>query len=76
MDKPRTITLERGWAILLKDLGIDPSDVLRRARLPLTLWADVPAQVTIPEYFRLVEAVGEEGTTPDFAIQVATSFNG
>lgn len=73
MEEGKSITLERGWAILLKDLGIEPQNVLRRARLPIDLLARSPARVTISDYFRLVEALGEEGNAPDFAIRVATA---
>lgn len=37
MVKVSNITLDRGWAIMLEDLGIDGSNVVRRAELPFDL---------------------------------------
>jgi len=73
MDERKCVTLERGWGLLLRDLGIEPQNVLRRARLPVDLLSQPAVRVTIPEYFRLVEALGVEGSAPDFAIRVATA---
>ena len=73
MDERKSITLERGWAILLKDLGIVPQNVLRRAGLPIDLLNQDSGRISIPDYFRLVEALGVEGDAPDFPIRVATA---
>ncbi|RMG93990.1 MAG: AraC family transcriptional regulator, partial [Candidatus Dadabacteria bacterium] len=39
MPRPHRWTLGPGWRVLLTDAGIDPVNVLRRARLPEDLWA-------------------------------------
>jgi hypothetical protein len=47
------MTLERGWAIVLRDFSVDPQNVLRRAWLPVDLLGQDPARVTVAEYFAL-----------------------
>lgn len=59
MDDARDITLDRGSLITLRDLGIDPHDVLLRAGLPLEILHQETSRLTVGEYFALLEA-GEE----------------
>jgi hypothetical protein len=35
MSDASDITLDRDWLIMLRDVGINPEDILRRAGLPL-----------------------------------------
>ena len=39
MTSPNSFAINPGWRILLRDLGIDPGNVLRRAVLPGDLFA-------------------------------------
>lgn len=70
MSDARTVTLERGWAVVLRDLSVEPQNVLRRARLPVDLLAQDPGHVTVPEYFALFEALDAEVGNPTFAIRL------
>lgn len=64
MGEQRNITMDRGWNILLKDLQIDASNVVRRAGLsPGILTAEI-SHLTVDEYFRLIEAVDREADDP------------
>lgn len=51
------ITLDRGWLIVLRDLGLDPEDVLRHARLPLVMLNQEISRITVADYFRMMGAV-------------------
>ena len=59
MDDKRDITLDRGWLITLRDLDIDPHDVLLRAGLPLDILHQETSRVTVDDFFALLEA-GED----------------
>ncbi len=52
--------LSGNWQIILRDLGLRPGDVLRRAGLPTDLFARERASVSAEEYFRLWRAMEEE----------------
>lgn len=62
--------LEPGWRPLLKDLGINVRNVLRRAELPGDLFARSEPRLSTDEYFRLWEAMQAESGDPEFPIRV------
>ena len=70
MTDKKTVTLDRGWGILLKDVGIDPGNVLRRAELPLDLLAQEQGRVSPSEYFRLWDALEAEADDPTLPIRL------
>jgi hypothetical protein len=51
------VSLDRGWGIVLRDVGIQPENVLRRAQLPRDLLTQQQARVRLEEYFRLWNAL-------------------
>jgi AraC-like DNA-binding protein len=62
--------LEPGIRALLHDLGISPARVLRRAGLPSDLFARRPIELSIPEYYRLWEALDAERGERDLAVEI------
>jgi AraC-like DNA-binding protein len=70
MTEPRDITLDRGWIIMLRDLGLDPLDALRRAVLPLDLIGKESARLTVHEYFRLLDATEQLAQDPLLALHI------
>lgn len=63
MDDARDITLDRGWLIMLRDVGISAEDALRRTGLPMAILHQETSRLTVAEYFALAEAV--DGLTGD-----------
>ncbi len=66
--------VDTGWQVLLKDLGVAPQDLLRQANLPLDLFCQPDAALTVAQYFdfwRGLETLlsGE----PAFPLRVAQS---
>lgn len=63
MKQVKTFPVEVGWRILLKDLGVKPADVMRRAGLPEDLLARPQAGLSTADYFcfwrSLESAVGD-----------------
>ena len=70
MSDKRDVTLDRGWGILLKDLGIEAENVLRRAGLPRDLMGREQAKLTVEEYFGLWEALDAEADDPILPIRL------
>ncbi len=70
MPDPPGYPLEAGWRPLLKDLGVRPQDLLRRAELPEGLFSRLPAMLTADEWFRLWTALEAEVGTATFPLDV------
>jgi len=66
--------LDVGWRLLLRDLGIEPGDVLARAGLPGDLLSREDAALTADAYFRLWEAAAEE-YGPGFELRLGRSIS-
>lgn len=70
MTRNSTFLMNIGWRTLLKDLGLQPPDVLRRAALPEDLLSRTAEGITTEEYFRFWRAM-EEGTgDPLFPLKI------
>lgn len=62
--------LDVGWQVLLKDLSIQASHVLRRARLPEDLFLREKQELTTEQYFRFWNALETEAGNAQFPIQI------
>ena len=71
MTRLKDFPLEAAWPLLLKDLGVRPADVLRRAALPEDLFSRSGVSLASAEYFRLWQAVADEVDDPAFPIHAA-----
>ena len=60
---------------MLKDAGLAPPDVLRRARLPEDLFAREHASLRTEEYFRLWDSMAQEANDPAFGLRVASKMS-
>ena len=60
MAEKNAVPLDRGWLILMTDLGIRPEDVLRRGELPADLFARENARIEVEAYFRLWQGLEAE----------------
>ena len=70
MSKPAGYPLEAGWRPLLKDLGVRPANLFRRAELPEGLLSRLPTTLTADEWFRLWTALEIEVGTPTFPLDL------
>ena len=63
MEQVKTFPVEAGWRTLLKDLGVKPADVMRRAGLPEDLLTHAKVGLSTADYFSfwrsLEAAVGD-----------------
>lgn len=57
-----------GWRLLMQDAGLATAPVLRRAGLPLDLFARDQVRLTSPDFFKLWVAIEEEARWLDAAL--------
>lgn len=69
MNETQNITLDRGWLVTLRDLGIDPEDVLLRAQLPLEVLHRETSRLSIAEFFGLIDAADRVADDPLLALR-------
>ncbi len=53
-----------GWMVILKDLGLEPSEFLQQAKLPGDLFSQKAASLDIEEYFRYWHALEDVINSP------------
>lgn len=66
----QTFPLDVGWQTILKDMGLRPEFVLRRAGLPEDLLSRTGQSLSTTEYFRFWTALEAEAATPLFPLQL------
>lgn len=60
MTSTKPVAVDRGWLLIIRDLGVQPGDVLRRAQLPEGLLTQESNWLSTEEYFRLWGALEQE----------------
>ncbi len=71
MENTRDITLDRGWLVTLQDLGINATDVLLRAGLPLEVAHRESSRLTVTEFFALLNAAEHVADDPLLPLRFA-----
>ncbi len=64
MSQEKLFSVNPAWRVLLSDLGIRPTDILRRAGLPDDLLNREQAAMTTDEYFRFWQGLEVEADDP------------
>jgi AraC-like DNA-binding protein len=57
MKQATRFTVQSGWKLLFRDMGLNPAHVLALARLPADLFAQPGATLSAPQYFQLWSAL-------------------
>ncbi|WP_225182404.1 AraC family transcriptional regulator [Pectobacterium aroidearum] len=70
MTRSEIFFLNAGWKILLKDLGVRPVNVIRRAGLPDDLLSRSAVGLSTAEYFRFWQGLEEEVGAPLFPLDI------
>lgn len=70
MNHAASFTLHPGWRIMLKDLGIRPADVLRRAGLPDDLLTRETVLLSTKKYFDFWRGLEEEAADPELPLRI------
>ena len=75
MPKTRPYSVPSGWRLILRDAGIHPGNVLRRAQLPADLFAQERASLTADRYFRLWRGIGAEANDPTLPLRLGAAIS-
>ena len=75
MAKPRPYAVNPGWRLLLRDMGINPANVLRRAELPADLFARDGALLECDEYFKFFRSIEEVANEPAIALRLGAAIS-
>jgi AraC-like DNA-binding protein len=75
MARSQTFFLDIGWQALLKDSGLQPAHILRRAALPEDLFSREQYGLSTDEYFRFWHALEAEAGDPMFAIRIVEAIS-
>ena len=75
MAKLRPYVILPGWRLLLRDAGIDPAGVLRRAGLPADLFDRDRALLASEDYFELFRGIEEEADDPAVALRLGSAVS-
>lgn len=76
MKQAAHFAVQKGWKILLTDIGINPTEALTLAGLPGDLFAREGAKITPEDYFAFWKAVEELAGEDDFPIQFGKAISG
>jgi AraC-like DNA-binding protein len=74
MAQVKTFSVEAGWRTLLKDLGVKPADVLRRAGLPEDLLTRPQASLSTTEYFLFWRSLEAALGDPRFPLRLVEAI--
>lgn len=69
-------TLDLSWRTLLRDLGVNPANVLRRANLPHDLLQQPSVRLPSQDYYRFWDGIEAESGDPLFPIRLSQSIRG
>lgn len=75
MMQSKTFPVDIGWRALLKDLGLQPGHVLRRAGLPEDLLSRGRQGLTTDDYFRFWRALEAEAGDVTFPLRIVESLS-
>ncbi|GAB3053288.1 AraC family transcriptional regulator [Intrasporangium mesophilum] len=68
--------LEPSLRVLLRDLGISPARVLKRASLPADLFSRRSIELSVAEYYRFWEALdADSGSDRDLAVDIGNAIS-
>src|SRR5512139_2957351 len=75
MARTRPYAVHTGWRLVLRDAGIDPARVLRRAGLPADLFARDWAFLESDDDFRFWRGIDEEANDPTLALRLGSAIS-
>lgn len=75
MPRNLTFSLDIGWRTLLKDFGLQPEHVLRKAGLPQDLFSREGHGLLTDEYFRFWHAMESQADDPGFALRLVETVS-
>lgn len=74
MQRASSFRVNRGWKMLMMDVGLNPVHVLRAAGLPGDLFAREKASVTPEEYFAILRAMEEQAGVEELPLMIGRAL--
>ena len=74
MSQPSDFPFESSWLPLLKDLGVNARDVMRRAGLPEDLLSRSGSRISTQDYFRFWRALERSVDDPAVALRLVETL--
>lgn len=74
MNSAKKFIIEPGWQIIFKDLGINVSEILTRAQLPIDLFSRATITVNSKEYFQFWMGLAETAKDPTFPVRLGQAI--
>lgn len=75
MARNRTFSFDIGWRTLLKDAGLQPENILRKAGLPDSLFSGEKRNLSTDEYFRFWRALEVEANDAAFPLRLVEKLS-
>ncbi len=70
MKQTSRFTLQKGWKLVITDMGLNPADVLSLAGLPADLFGRKDASLTPAEYFRLWRGLEKAAGSDELPLKI------
>jgi AraC-like DNA-binding protein len=75
MKQTTHFTVQRGWKLLISDMGINPADVLTLAGLPADLFSRKDASLSPRDYFRLWYGLEQAAGTEELPLKIGQAIS-
>ncbi|MES2819697.1 MAG: AraC family transcriptional regulator ligand-binding domain-containing protein [Pseudomonadota bacterium] len=75
MRQATRFTVQRSWRLLMLDMGLDPAQVLRLARLPVDLFARREASLTPAQYFDLWQGLEQAAGSDALPLMIGQAIS-
>ena len=75
MKRATHFTVQRGWKLLISDMGLNPTDVLKLAGLPADLFSRKDASLSPADYFRLWQGLEQAAGTEELPLKIGQAIS-
>lgn len=75
MKQATHFTVQRGWKLLISDMGLNPADVLKLGGLPADLFSRKDASLSPADYFRLWQGLEQAAGTEELPLKIGQAIS-
>lgn len=70
MEQARRFNLHRGWRVIITDLGLSPTHILKLADLPADLFVQPHVSLSVAEYYRLWRGLEQAAGSDELPLKI------
>ncbi len=74
MKQATRFSIDPGWALMIRDMGINPTDVLRLSGLPDALFDNLESTLSVADYFSLWTGL-EKAAGPELPLKIGEAIS-